>query len=157
VAVFDKVKILNFVRNAVIISLYPGALGQGCDTNIAFDVRNWAANTIGVPQIWNSMNDRPPAIGLAHELVHAYHNQRGAQPGRELGDGTTTLFELLCVGLGPWANELISENAIRAQWPPQANFAADALNLRPVPRRDIYDPPGEREQPVQIRKSDGSI
>lgn len=151
-----QVKILNFVKNAVIILLYPGGRNAGCDTHISLDVRTWANNTRGVPTWWNSAADRPPAIGLAHELCHAYHNVRGDQPGRDFNDATTTLFELISVGLGPWANIAVSENAIRAQWPPHG-FANDDLNLRQVPRRTIYETLLPNEQAVDVRKPNRAI
>jgi hypothetical protein len=66
----------------------------------------------------NELNrERPPGIGLAHELVHAYYSSRGEQPGHEgPQDATTVLFEFKCVGLGPWDGAAISENGIRNQW-----------------------------------------
>lgn len=70
-------------------------------------------------------NTRSKSIGLAHELVHAMYNARGLQMGRDNPEPddngiptqpSAALFEYQCVGLGIWANENISENAIRAQW-----------------------------------------
>jgi hypothetical protein len=68
---------------------------------------------------WNAANQsalarRPPYIGLAHELVHALHDQRGDQPGFDTNTPTGVLYEYLCVGLGPFAAEPITENAVRA-------------------------------------------
>lgn len=137
------VSIMDFIKNAVIILLSANsARNPAGGSRVTFDVHDWSQNTQNVPRVMNTMADRPPAIGLAHELIHAYHNQLGSQPGRDFGDFTTTLNELLCVGLGPWNQAPITENAIRAQWPPQGNFAADPLNLRQVAARDIYDDPG---------------
>ena len=154
----DGVTILDFIINAVIVALYPGAAAEGCGSNISFDIKDWSENITGVKQYLNTMADRPPAIGLAHELIHAYHNQRGLQPGREQGDGTTTLYELLCTGLGPWAAEQISENAIRGQWPPNNNaWPRDDLNLRDVAPRTIYDPPEDNETAAGLRENDRRI
>lgn len=143
------VSILNFVRNAVIVSLYPRSpAGASSDSDVFFDARDYARNAVDMPVDFNSPTDRPPAIGLAHELVHALHNMRGTQPGRDVNDPTTTLTELLCVGIGPWANPVngaITENIIRAAWPPAPNIfpvAHDPLNLRAVAPRTIYDDPG---------------
>ena len=68
---------------------------------------------------WNASNltsaglPRPPYIGLGHELIHAWHNMRGEQPGSENGT-TTPLYEYLCVGLGPFAALANNtENALR--------------------------------------------
>jgi len=72
-------------------------------------------------------NKRPPAIGLAHELIHAYYDLIGRQIGTNINHYTTMLYECLCVGLGPWANEprkhgrrgdIIHNNIIRREWTP---------------------------------------
>jgi hypothetical protein len=79
---------------------------------------------------WNAANQsvvapRPPYIGLAHELVHALHDQRGDQPGFDTNTPTGVLYEYLCVGLGPFAAEPITENAVRASAgiPQRLNYA----------------------------------
>lgn len=87
-------------------------------------------------------HQRPPAIGLAHELVHAYYSIKGAQCGRLGGDYTLPLFEFKCVGLGrPWLDSPITENAIRRQW--GAIVASipeeDKLNKQLVAPRLVYD------------------
>ncbi len=61
-------------------------------------------------------NVRPPAIGLGHELLHAYYSGQGAQPGCDDGHYSTVLFEYRCVGLGPWDEAPLSENALRKEW-----------------------------------------
>ena len=63
---------------------------------------------------------RPPHIGLAHELIHAYHNRYGLQLGLpEMNHHTLVLYEYKCVGLGPWHPDAdaaaITENAIRLE------------------------------------------
>jgi hypothetical protein len=68
---------------------------------------------------WDAANQsavapRPPYIGLAHELVHALRDQRGEQPGFDTNTPTGVLYEYLCVGLGPFAGEPITENTVRA-------------------------------------------
>lgn len=84
--------------------LYPGAApNAGTSTRV-----NWnAANQ-------SSVGPRPPHIGLAHELVHALHNQRGDQAGFDTNTPTGVLYEYLCVGLGAFAGAPISENTVRA-------------------------------------------
>lgn len=159
-APIQGVPLLNFVRNAVIVLLYansPASPGSG--NNIDFDVRDWSQNNFGEDQTQNTMADRPPAIGLAHELIHAYHNGRGDQPGVEFGGYSTTLFELLCVGMGPWAGYAVTENAIRNAWPPVGVWpaAGDPLNNRAVAQRTIYVPPGPGQQPAQMRAGNGPI
>jgi len=80
--------------------------GAGCASVIGWN-----------PYDSNPLNaSRPAAIGLAHELVHAFYNKWGRQPGRDFGDPTTVLFEFLCVGLGPWDETQCSENGIRRDW-----------------------------------------
>ena len=99
------------LRLATLVGLMPidswGVPGGGCASTIGFAID---------PQ--SEMNrQRPPAIGLAHELVHAYFSAKGNQPGHEgPDDPTTVLFEFRCVGLGPWEGAAISENAFRRQW-----------------------------------------
>jgi hypothetical protein len=60
--------------------------------------------------------ERPPGIGLAHELIHAYFSLKGLQPGRDDSDISTVLFEYKCVGLGFWDDCVPSENSIRQDW-----------------------------------------
>lgn len=60
--------------------------------------------------------ERPPAVGLAHELVHAYFSVHGQQPGRDDSHWSTILFEYRCVGLGPWDGQAPSENSVRSEW-----------------------------------------
>lgn len=128
------VKLADFIRAAVIIALNEDSpAGNGCGAGISFNLRvdNTDAADFNL--------QRPPAIGLVHELVHAYHNARGRQPGREYGHFTTCLAELLCVGLGPWANNVISENGIRAQWPPNIQGIGQYDNGH-VGNRNVYEP-----------------
>lgn len=155
-----NVERLDFIKNAVVILLHAKSpAGRGGSSVINFDVRDWSQNTSGRPQWINTMADRPPAIGLAHELIHAYHNMRGDQPGREKDHFSTTLFELLCVGVGPWATYPVTENAIRQAWPPVVVWppAGDLLNNRAFPQRTVYDPPGEGQDPEDMRLFHGVI
>lgn len=86
---------------------------------------------------------RPPAIGLAHELVHAYFSSKGSRCGKAVFDAVRlALYEFKCVGLGaPWANAEISENVIRSQWASAHAIvpAADTANRQAVGRRMMYD------------------
>lgn len=153
----DEVNILKFVRIAVIVTLYPhSANNTGGTTTVQFDVKDYKDNTLDVPDI-NA--ERPPAIGLAHELVHAYHVSRGEQPGRDFGDYSTTLTELICVGLGPWSENAVSENAVRAHWPPENVPETDHLN-RPayeIEPRDPYESPPGSETAADMRAHYGAI
>jgi hypothetical protein len=92
----------------------------------------------------NEMNrERPPGVGLAHELVHAYFSARGEQPAQEQpgGNPPVVLFEFKCVGLGPWDGAAISENGIRSEWwRPLGRYclAMDKQNRRLPSKREEY-------------------
>ena len=124
-----------FVQLAVIVALYAESnTGTPTSSGITFNIRRGLQN-----------DNRPPAIGLAHELVHAYYNARGEQPGLDNSSSSTVLYEMLCMGVGPWDNEAnpgrISENSIRAQWPPPGLSANDRANNLPSGKRQSYIPP----------------
>jgi hypothetical protein len=95
------------LKLATAVALYPHAqAGTGSPSAVRFAVGPHDA----------FRHQRPPAIALGHELVHAYFSQLGDQPGEEVSHFSTALFEFRCVGLGPWNNDAVSENALRAQW-----------------------------------------
>jgi hypothetical protein len=77
--------------------------GAGCATAVYFNPTVWV-----VP----GQGSRPPFIGLAHELVHAWHNAYGTKKGSYDEE------EQFTVGLGvyavPNANS-ITENRIRVE------------------------------------------
>jgi hypothetical protein len=85
--------------------------------------------------IWNSSQSVfqgdvliPHFILLAHELIHCLHNLLGTNKGEKkvtVGSETIKHEEVFCVGLGDYAGDAITENAIRAEWPG-------------VPNRDTY-------------------
>jgi hypothetical protein len=122
------------IKNAVILALYSTSkAGPGCGSMV-----NYTLGTV------NPLNaERPPAIGLAHELVHAYYNLQGVQPGYEVENPTTVLFEYRCVGLGPWETEPVSENAIRNAWDGiLLHFdAEDDRNRKHITEREYYSAP----------------
>ncbi len=99
--------------------------------------------------LWNidpttTMNrTRPPAIGLGHELIHAYYGVRGEQPGYEApGQLSVELFEYRCVGLGPWDGAAPSENTLRQEWWPNTAHlipTTDTLNRKVPPKRIMYN------------------
>lgn len=82
-------------------------------------------------------HQRPPAVALGHELIHAYFSHRGEQPGEEFGHFSTVLFEYRCVGLGPWNEHAVSENALRTQW-------GGVIGHVPVGDNDNRRAPGKR-------------
>lgn len=121
------------IKNGVIVALYSvSTAGNGCASTVNY--------TLGTTNPLNA--ERPPAIGLAHELVHAYYSMQGLQPGFEVENATTVLFEYRCVGLGPWDGEPVSENAIRADWDDTllAFDPEDDRNLKHVGARQFYSP-----------------
>jgi hypothetical protein len=131
---FEDVEERSQIKNAIIIALYSQSVaGTGCGSTVHY--------TLGDINPLNA--ERPPAIGLAHELVHAYYNMRGEQPGRDVDHPTTVLFEYRCVGLGPWSNAAVSENAIRNDWAAALlHFDQDdTRNRQAAPRRDFYSAP----------------
>jgi hypothetical protein len=124
---------LEQIKNAIIIALYSVSdAGVGANSTVNYSLGST-----------NPLNDeRPPAIGLAHELVHAYYNGLGIQPGFEVENPTTVLFEYRCVGLGPWAAGPVSENAIRNEWAGTIlHFDDDDVrNRKLVDLRAFYSP-----------------
>ncbi|MDF5988481.1 M91 family zinc metallopeptidase [Pseudomonas aeruginosa] len=97
----------NHARLATIVALKDvSPPSAGCSAHVRWN-----------PTATNPLNRiRPPAIGLAHELLHAYYSCRGAQPGYDDNHYSTVLFEYRCVGLGPWDEAPLSENALRKEW-----------------------------------------
>jgi hypothetical protein len=103
--------------------------GQGLAMSIEYNPL--ATKTGAMP--WN---ERPPAIGLAHELVHAEQaaygrmrreivpNPGGPDPANPDKQDPTNAFELEAVGVPPYDTYPVSENKIRAEWnPPQTRRA----------------------------------
>jgi len=145
----------SFLKLAVIATLYgQSAAGAGGAATVMFDVKDYAHNHLGVP---DENAARPPAIGLAHELTHAHHVTHGRQPGLDFGSWSTTLTELLCVGLGPFAAAPVCENVFRAAWPPAIVPPADVLNDRVVGQRDPYEPVPMGQTPADLRNQYGAI
>ncbi|WP_437295557.1 hypothetical protein [Sorangium sp. So ce426] len=135
--VFENITVREYFLLALNIILYPVAPpGAGVGAGVKFHVINENDNVLG------SAGFRPPAIGLAHELMHAMHYGRGTSPGSDINHFTTTAAELLFAGIGPFAAESITENAIRAQWNtiPVGSLHPSNVWAAPAPRL-IYEPP----------------
>ncbi|WP_437900902.1 hypothetical protein [Sorangium sp. So ce124] len=135
--VFEGITVRQYFLLALNIILYPVAPpGAGASAGVKFHVINENDNVLG------SAGFRPPAVGLAHELMHAMHYGRGTSPGFEINDFTTTAAELLFAGIGPFATQPITENAIRAQWNtiPVGNLHPSNVWAAPA-QRLIYEPP----------------
>lgn len=99
------------LRLTLLTALWPGAKtrpGNGGHCRVHWTESTSIGLTTGVRRT------RPKSVGLAHELIHAYYSVSGLQMGIDINNFSTVLFEYMCVGLGPWSAEAISENAIRA-------------------------------------------
>lgn len=59
---------------------------------------------------------RPPAIGLAHELCHAWRNVAGLRLFEDATRAGVDDDEVMTTGFPPYENEAISENLFRGQW-----------------------------------------
>jgi hypothetical protein len=91
-------------------------------------------------------NERPVAISLAHELIHAHHFVHGtcARVIRLEERNTHLVNDLDCglgeeeartIGLGPYANEELSENAFRLLYnQPLRTFYIPSITLKNVVR-----------------------
>ena len=128
-----------------------GNLGKGTGTTVTADPTATDWEDCGGQQPW--MVDRP-RFGFYHELVHAYHNNRGdaAQGGgsfaqctdfsNEIGD-----WEFQAAGIGPYRAEAVSENAIRAQMGvPERPTYGGATYHAPNPWAQVKD---DEEPPVR--------
>lgn len=135
--VYQGVLVRDFFLLAMSIVLYPNVpAGTGTGAGIKFNVLNAGDNVLGSP------NFRPPAIGLAHELMHAMHYSYGTASGYDFGHFTTTAAEALFVGLGPFATQPITENAIRNQYGGIPPATIDPSNVWAAPaQRNTYELP----------------
>ena len=85
----------------------PGSmfLWQGSGNKHASANQITCSNTIAQR---NSGLDAPPFVGLAHELIHAWHGLNGEKKTSVSEEESRT------VGTDEYAGELVSENAFRA-------------------------------------------
>jgi hypothetical protein len=109
--------------------------GGGSSCGIYFDP-NIVESCVG-----DTMAKRPPAVGLAHELCHAWRNMTGL---RLFDDAQACGFdddEVMTTGIPPYSNERYSENLFRSQWPVAA-WNGDVIKTsdfkRLVPMRENY-------------------
>jgi hypothetical protein len=63
-----------------------------------------------------AMHQRPPAVGLAHELIHALHNSQGKNLAL-VAKNNENIEELITTGMPPYNFEDLSDNKMRTQWP----------------------------------------
>jgi hypothetical protein len=72
-------------------------------------------------KLWSCDQDqegtvRPPAIGLAHELCHAWRNSVGMRFFDDRQMSSLDDDEVMTTGFPPYLNEKFSENLFRSQW-----------------------------------------
>jgi hypothetical protein len=93
-----------------------GSVTKAASDAAASDPTLGAVSSIKWDPIHNKTPDgsRPPYIGLAHELIHCYHNLRGSST---LVGGAERVKEdeMRVTGLRGFEQEPISENRIRAE------------------------------------------
>jgi type VI secretion system secreted protein VgrG len=102
-----------------------GTNGPGCDSTVNYNPDN---KSLG-PADWQT---RPPAVGLAHELIHAQHNSEGSNdpslvdndskpdPKNPAATAQIKREEVRTAGIPPHDKGPYTENKIRAEWdPPQ--------------------------------------
>lgn len=65
----------------------------------------------------DKMRKRPPAIGLAHELCHAWRNATGQRLFDDAMSCGLDDDEVMTTGFPPYQYEKFSENLFRAAWP----------------------------------------
>jgi hypothetical protein len=82
--------------------------GAGSDTTIKYDP---GLSSIGSNEAWQS---QPPAIWLAHELIHADDAAYGRMDP-EYRDGIRN-YERQAIGLPPYDQKPFTENKVRAAW-----------------------------------------
>jgi hypothetical protein len=87
--------------------------GAGCNATISFkpDVSEscWLDEHVS----------RPPAVGLVHELIHAWRNLHGTRyfmDKEKVSDAPTPDDEVMTTGFPPYQWEKYSENLFRALW-----------------------------------------
>ena len=90
--------------------------------------------------------------------MHAMHYGRGTAPGYEINHFTSTAAELLFTGIGPFANEPITENTVRGQWATIPAPAIDPSNVWAAPAlRTVYDLPTGGNTAATLRVASGMI
>ena len=102
-----------------------GKPGKGSDSTIKYNHTN---EHLGGAEKWQT---RPPAIGLAHELVHVHQAATGTVSVEKIdndhkpditqpsGIHQEKRAEVEAVGAPPNDNKPYSENKVRAEWDPQ--------------------------------------
>ena len=87
------------------------APGRGTGSKVSFNTEK-TFHCVNDP----AMHKRPPAIGLAHELIHALHHSLGTSLVVVI-NVNENLEEVVTTGMAPYQYEPISDNKLRTQWP----------------------------------------
>ncbi len=85
--------------------------GAGAGSKVSFDPTRRQS-------CWGDvLVERPPSIGLAHELIHAWRNAVGLRLYKVKNDNPACPDdEVMTVGMPPYSYEYFTENLIRAKW-----------------------------------------
>jgi len=86
--------------------------GRGSDTTISFDPGDWKPCALDP-----AMKNRHPALGLVHEMIHAYHNATGRF--MRVRTNSKDLEEVITTGLPPYQFEPFSDNLFRTEFGPE--------------------------------------
>jgi len=85
--------------------------GRGADSTISFDPADWKPCAIDP-----AMKNRHPALGLVHEMIHAYHSATGRN--MRVRNAGENLEEVITTGLPPYQYEEFSDNRFRTEMGP---------------------------------------
>lgn len=132
------------LKQSIISTLYAHSRpGAGAHVKVDVMVGHWLPGEDRQACKADMLLERPPAIGIAHELVHAHYAVNGLQPDRS--DTNVVLTEMACVGLGPWlGGGGCTDNGLREEWMQDGmlrtaqRLATDPFNLRPHPLQRPY-------------------
>lgn len=86
--------------------------GRGTDSTISFDPGDWKPCAIDP-----AMKNRHPALGLVHEMIHAYHSATGRN--MRVRHNNENLEEVITTGLPPYQYEDFSDNRFRTELGPE--------------------------------------
>ncbi len=108
----SKVEKIHTIKDDLIRILRPWLdPGQGTPCKVKFNpVSEYSC------ELDKSGTRRPAAIGLAHELIHAWRNVRGLRYFEDATRAGIDDDEVMTTGFPPYENEALSENLFRAQW-----------------------------------------
>ncbi|BDC49091.1 hypothetical protein F183_A14070 [Bryobacterales bacterium F-183] len=106
--------------------------GAGSNSGIYYDPRNTVSCAGDRGMAW-----RPPGIGLAHELCHAWRNATGQRMFDDAQACGLDDDEVMTTGIPPYQYEPFSENKFRVVWP-LTNWERWRHWTNELPMRDSY-------------------